>query len=214
MEIEHINDDTIRVTIRRNDLDEMGVSFVELMTDQRRVEAFFHQIIDEADLGDQFKDTESVMFQVMPNAEGFDLIISKEPYVNEDLIKDFDHVPSEDWKLLEELAKEKKQQKDEATENEEASIFPIFEFANFESLLQLAARLTDHPSETFLLKMKDKYYLIFDDESVLSDEAAVEIDFAVVLEYGTQTPYTPEYVLEHGELLIDGNVFEILREYF
>lgn len=77
MEMEHINDDLIKVLIDTEDLEERGIDFLDLIGDQSRIEKFFYSILEEVDVDRHFHDTEAVTFQVIPNSEGLELYISR-----------------------------------------------------------------------------------------------------------------------------------------
>ena len=77
MEVEHINDDTVRVYIRSEDLAERGFTFVDLLGGHKEVESFFYSILEEVDVDNQFKGSEAVTFQVIPKGDGLELYISK-----------------------------------------------------------------------------------------------------------------------------------------
>ena len=60
MEMEHINENTIRVMIGHEDLEERGVSFLDLLGNHREIENFFYSILEEVDIEDQlYKDRRS-----------------------------------------------------------------------------------------------------------------------------------------------------------
>lgn len=77
MEMEHINDDLIKVLIGVDDLEERGIDFLDLIGDQSRIEKFFYSILEEVDVDQAFYDSEAVTFQVIPSAEGLELYISR-----------------------------------------------------------------------------------------------------------------------------------------
>lgn len=77
MEVEHINDDTVRVYIRSEDLAERGFTFVDLLGGHKEIENFFYSILEEVDVDNQFRGSEAVTFQVVPKGDGLDLYISK-----------------------------------------------------------------------------------------------------------------------------------------
>lgn len=77
MEMEHINDDLIKVLIGVEDLEERGIDFLDLIGDQSRIEKFFYSILEEVDVDQAFYDSEAVTFQVIPSAEGLELYISR-----------------------------------------------------------------------------------------------------------------------------------------
>ncbi|HJF19596.1 MAG TPA: adaptor protein MecA [Enterococcus columbae] len=78
MEVEHINDDTVRVYIRNEDLAARGFTFIDLLGGHREIESFFYSILEEIDVDDQFKGSEAVTFQVLPRGDGLELYITKD----------------------------------------------------------------------------------------------------------------------------------------
>lgn len=66
MEMEYINENTIRVFIDTDDLIERGISFMDIMSNQNEVEHFFMSILEEVDVSQKFQHTEAITFQVMP----------------------------------------------------------------------------------------------------------------------------------------------------
>lgn len=77
MEMERINDDTIRVVVTNDDLAERSISIVDLLGNQDEIEEFFYNILEEVDVDGDFEDNEAVTFQVLPNRNGLELFISK-----------------------------------------------------------------------------------------------------------------------------------------
>ena len=77
MDMERINDNTIRVSIGNEDLEERGITFLDLLGNQKQIESFFYSILEEVDVDEQFQETDSVTFQVLPNQDGLELFISK-----------------------------------------------------------------------------------------------------------------------------------------
>lgn len=77
MEMEKINDNTMRVTLGKEDLDERGISLIDLMGNQHDVEDFFYSILDEVDTDHEFQDNGAVTFQLVPSGDGVELFITK-----------------------------------------------------------------------------------------------------------------------------------------
>ena len=77
MEMEHINENTIRVLIQGEDLVARGITFIDLLGNHQEIESFFYQILEEVDVEEQFIGSEAVTFQVLPKGDGLELIISK-----------------------------------------------------------------------------------------------------------------------------------------
>ena len=77
MEMERINDDTIRVVVTNDDLAERSISVIDLLGNQEEIERFFYNILEEVDVNHDFENNEAVTFQVLPNRNGLELFISK-----------------------------------------------------------------------------------------------------------------------------------------
>lgn len=77
MEMEKINDNTMRVTLGKEDLAERGISLIDLIGNQHDVEDFFYSILDEVDTDHEFQDNGAVSFQLVPSGDGVELFITK-----------------------------------------------------------------------------------------------------------------------------------------
>lgn len=77
MEMERINENTIRVVIGNDDLTERGITVLDLLGNHKQIEGFFYSILEEVDVDHQFQDNDAVTFQVLPNRNGLELFISK-----------------------------------------------------------------------------------------------------------------------------------------
>ncbi|MDO4912021.1 MAG: adaptor protein MecA [Lactobacillus sp.] len=77
MEIQHINANTIKIKLTNEELNQRGLKMLDLFNNQRKVQDFFMKILDEADLGEEFSQNEPLTFQVMPQPNGLDLLVTK-----------------------------------------------------------------------------------------------------------------------------------------
>ncbi|WP_027107476.1 adaptor protein MecA [Ligilactobacillus ceti] len=77
MEMEKINANTIRVLIENEDMIERGLTVLDLLGNHKDIEKFFYEILEEVDTDHEFRDTEAVTFQVMPDRNGLELFITK-----------------------------------------------------------------------------------------------------------------------------------------
>ena len=64
MEMEHINENTIRVLIKNEDLAARGITFLDLLGNRKEIEKFFYSILEEVDVEEEFKGSDAVTFQV------------------------------------------------------------------------------------------------------------------------------------------------------
>lgn len=217
MEIEHIDEDTIRVRIKNADLEARGYTFLDLMGNQQQIEEFFYVILEEVDLDDQFKDSEAVTFQVMPNPAGLELLISKDSEVHDNLVSNVE------FENFDELFLEQELEELEEIEDEEMNVEfndleeereLVVEFNTFEQMIQLAQNLRVINGFSSLYQLDNKYYLDFylmeDDFSFKSSDENI----AIILEYGIKSKLTSDILAEHAELLIEDNALRTIHHYF
>ena len=78
MKYERSNENTIKVWITSGDLKKREVNILDLMNDKNKVENFFYSILEEVDDNHDFQNNDLVSFQILPESDGFQMIISKD----------------------------------------------------------------------------------------------------------------------------------------
>jgi len=75
MEMERINENTIRVLVDNDDLSARGITILDLLGDHQQIEDFFYSILKEVDTDHQFQNNDAVTFQVMPTNNGILILL-------------------------------------------------------------------------------------------------------------------------------------------
>lgn len=215
MEIEHINEDTIRVIIENTDLEERGITFLDLLGNQKQIEKFFYSILEEVDIDEEFQESEAVTFQVMPNNNGLELFISKGANFKEDLNQIdslSEQTPLEDTENqnVEDLIDEVEEY--DIEDNETRDVIVVLK--SFEQMIQLAQSLYLESGASNLYTFNDNYYLhlvFFVDEM---NEKTSEEELAIALEYGEKSSISSEVLNEYAERIMKTNALELTRFYF
>lgn len=219
MEMERINDDTILVRIENEDLQERGTSVSELLANPTEIEEFFHSILVEMDVIDQFEDSEGMSFQVMPNPEGIELYVTK--YVEKrDIEADSERfvrnlVDTIQHSLGHRMGKPKKEKKVEASVEEEKKLEPLdctVFFDSFEDFVQLAKMYPYNVQKSSLYRYSNYYFLhVYQDVFGGEDFTA---DLALLREFGEFSRVSWEVVQEYGEVMIKEKAIETAKKYF
>lgn len=211
MEIEHINEDTIRVKIDNDDLLERGVTFLDLLGNQQQIEQFFHSILDEVDIDDSFKDSDALTFQVMPKNNGMELFITKGAQMTEDLI---DYLDDEVMKELE-ASQHQKNKRDHKDEGESLEEFVLM-FDNIEQAIMLAQDIELEYLEATLYRESTNYYLSlrFNDHGNELTETYKHLLRAKALEFAQLSPVSSDVVAEYAQPIIKQNALRVLLEHF
>ena len=158
MEMEHINENTIRVLIKSEDLAARGITFLDLLGNHNEIENFFYSILEEVDIDEEFKGSEAVTFQVLPKGDGLELFISKNlPPEGMENFDDMSDGSTED--ITDMLKKHVASQLQETESQPELGNRFIFELNSFEAMVQLASEVYLDSVTTNLYQMNDRYYL-------------------------------------------------------
>ena len=219
MEMERINDDTILVRIENEDLLERGTSVPELLANPTEIEEFFHSILVEMDVIDQFEDSEGMSFQVMPNPEGIELYVTK--FVEKkDIEADSERfvrnlVDTIQHSLGHRMGKPKKEKKVETPFETEKTLEPLdctVFFDSFEDFVQLAKLYPYNVQKSSLYRYSNYYFLhVYQDVFGGEDFTA---DLALLREFGEFSRVSWEVIQEYGEVMMKEKAIETAKKYF
>lgn len=213
MEMEHINENTIRVLIKSEDLAARGITFLDLLGNHNEIENFFYSILEEVDIDEEFKGSEAVTFQVLPKGDGLELFISKN--LPPEGMENFDEMNDEaNEDITDMLKKHVAAQLQESEQAEDIGNRFVFELLRFEDMIQLASEVYLDSVATNLYQMSNHYYIEirFMDADVTDIE--VENALSYLMEFAQRTSVTPEVLSEYGELIMENDALELTRFYF
>ncbi len=230
MEMERINDNTIRVMVENDDLKDRGTSVRDLLSDRSKIETFFYNILAELDTDQDFVDNEKVSFQVLPNQNGLELFISR---LDDDdalgaflstLGQDEESVSekaADDMAPIDDLSLEKKQALQER--DRESTVLPsssvtgrieVVELSDFEGLLSLVALLNEFGGRSSVYLYQGRYYLSLDARYLEMTSNEMNALMATLVEYGRFSKLSDSFLAEHGEVLFEGNGIHSLNRIF
>lgn len=227
MEMERVDDNTIRVVLGADDLEERGVTMLDLLGNHQQIEKFFYSILEEVDADHMFANNDAVTFQVMPNKDGLELLISKlDDDEKEDktaLTKALTNRVTKNQHQLNDLQK-LLQTSDADGDGDDLNRYlqdedvdyrdVVLKLDDFEAMIQLADALRLEAGVSNLYRYKNDFYIelvLFTDEmrEMTPDDALV-----IAHEYGNKTKVTPEILSEYGEKIMDQTALELTRHYF
>ena len=242
MQVDHINENTIRVRINKDELAHRGLKVLDLLGDKEKIQQFFYSILSEVDTDHTFNQGVPVTFQVMPNNGGLDLMITKikpddadnlrqmiEP-MNSDTNQTqaepdsrrsfFDLDPKDDVNT--ELDPIKEEQL-ESSNQDNAANTQYWKFQNYHSysfdklgnIVELADSLKVSDLASSLYYLRGKYYL----KLAFLDENYAELKpadtWAIANEYGIKIDDEEmKTVKETGKCLLNRDALEYIRYYF
>lgn len=220
--MEHINENTIRVLIESADLEERGVTFLDLLGNHKQIENFFYSILEEVDVDEQFHESDAITFQVLPNGNGLELFISKGGPLNDQL--DFssasENLNSDEFsqyikkQMVQNLDKSEDKTDEYVSNSENETKEIVLRFNQFEDMIELSKMMHLDTALSNLFLYKEGYYLnlvFFINEMT---ERSADEEIALALEFSDKTPVTQGILEEYGKLIMGKNALEITRHYF
>ena len=213
MEVEHVNENMIRVFLANHDLEERGVDVLDLLGNRKQIESFFYSILEEVDTDHKFSKDQAVTFQVMPNTKGLELLITKIPSEMDDKTTDF-NLLDEDSAKTEVEAKATEDTTDSATSSTAKQQVILVSFDQFEDFVDLSRNLVLEAGQSDLYQYQGRFYLkltLFVDE--LRNLNVDDIQ-AIAAEYGNLETQAPDTIAEFGQEVMSQTALELARYYF
>ena len=220
MEIERINEHTIKFFISYVDVEERGFNREDIWFNREKSEELFWEMMDEVHQKEDFSFDGPLWIQVQALEKGLEVVVTKAQITKDGTRFE---IPFPDEKLkdltvsehLEELLDHYFTYDDNKVDvYKEESIQVIVEFNDIEDVIEFA-RLSwlDHIT-TKLLHFQDKYYLATDFPFEYLTEEEIEDFISIMLEYSNEAPFTLAYLEEYGKVIIADDVQTVLREHF
>ena len=237
MQVDHINNNTIRVRIGKQELANRGLKVLDLLGDKNKIQHFFYSILDEIDTDHSFSQDAPVTFQVMPNNGGLDLLITKVTEKDRNnLAQLFDNDFADNGNkknndarksfldLEPENEEEDKEDSSEPADSSQPKVKKQFWklqkkqaycFNDLDQVTELADSLEASDLSSSLYFERGKFYL----ELIFTDQEYSEIKpadaWAIANEYGIKVK-TSEMarVRINGKCLLSHDALDRLRQYF
>ena len=226
MEIERINENTIKFYISYVDIEDRGFEREEIWYNRERSEQLFWQMMDEVNYKEDFSVEGPLWIQVQALEKGLEIIVTKAQVSKngeklelqtEDGNKLDIPVDKKVENMLEDKFGKAADDSDEESEDmEEDNMWIIVKFNEFEDVIQLShyfQSFTESAEET-LYHYRDNYYLYMEfSEDTLDDNLQEDI-ISQVFEFATDSEVTVHLLEEYGKKIFETNTFEQVRSYF
>jgi adapter protein MecA 1/2 len=222
MEIERINENTVKFYISYGDIEDRGFDREEIWYNRERSEELFWEMMDEVHQEEDFGIEGPLWIQVQALDKGLEVLVTRaqvskdgqrfELPIPEDKLKE---LPVDE--RIEELLDQHFQIKQDQDEDTEVALDFTLKFSDFEDAISLSHRLKDMPVEhltTKLLAFENKYFLYIKFSEEHFSEEEIDNLLSILLEYADESRMTVHRLEEYGNIVVDQNVFETLSAYF
>ncbi len=225
MEIERINEHTVKFYITYGDIEDRGFDREEIWYNRERSEELFWEMMDEVHHQEEFSVEGPLWIQVQALEKGIEVVVTK-AQLSKDGQK-FDLTSSEDKSvdlpvddnietLLDQHFQTKRTKTTDTQEDEIEEIDSlqfIIRFNDLEDVISLSHRvdLTDINNKLFFFE--NRYYLFVDFKEDIEEED-LDNTLSLLLEYGQESQLTIHRIMEYGKEIIAENALVIIRHHF
>lgn len=221
MQIKYIDENTIRVSINKEELSARGLKVLDLLGNKEKIQEFFYSILSEVDADHSFTRDTPVSFQVMPNNNGLDLLITKVNDLNNpDLRQMIGAADSDEEQLVPneffDLDQEQVDSEIESITSQDNYIKShSYRFNDLGEVIELANSLQTFNLASSLYLYKDTYFmkLLFVDENYF--DINPKDAWLIANEYGIRVSDDQMRVVQNqGQCIIQADALGILKKYF
>ncbi len=218
MEIERINENTVKFYISYGDIEKRGFDREEIWYNRDRSEELFWEMMDEVHEEEDFTVEGPLWIQIQALEKGLEILVTRAHLSKEghkfDLPID-DPANSVDVKI-ESMLEEHFQNNhtiDEQLTEDDALEF-VLSFKDFEDVIALSKTNAIQGVLTKLYSFENIYYLYveFPDGEFVEEE--IDNKLSIILEYADESPVTIHRLEEYGKVIIPKDVFPTVSQYF
>ncbi|MCT2535657.1 adaptor protein MecA [Aquibacillus koreensis] len=223
MEIERINENTVKFYISYLDIEDRGFDREEIWYNREKSEQLFWQVMDEVNYNeDDFNIDGPLWIQVQALDKGLEIVVTKAQ-----ISKDGHNLelPMENGKTIdmpvdekiESLLDEKfgSHDDEDSEDHEQDDLSFVLSFADFEHVIQLSHYFdTVEGFSNSLYHFDNKYFLQLEfDAEVLTDEEQENI-LSQLLEFGQESSITIYRLAEYGKVIFEEDAMTQVKQYF
>ncbi|MCG3089658.1 adaptor protein MecA [Sporosarcina cyprini] len=216
MEIERINENTVKFYLSYIDIEERGFTREEVWYNRDKSEELFWEMMDEINDETEFEIEGPLWIQVHAMNNGIEVTVTRAqmPADGDDMEMPFGM--DDPRKMFQEdsaIFGKADTLPDEVNDEPEEWTSDMFVFTDFEELISMSRELSNYTVHTSLYQFEEKYYLYVEyDED--SDDARKTDFCSVMTEHGALSNVTIHRLEEYGHVIMESDVFETIQTYF
>ena len=218
MEIERINENTVKFYISYGDIEKRGFDREEIWYNRDRSEELFWEMMDEVHEEEDFTVEGPLWIQIQALEKGLEVLVTRAQLSKDgqkfDLPID-DSANSVDLKIESMLNEhfQSEQSMDEQAMEDEALQF-VLVFQDFEEIVALSKTNGVNGVITKLYSFENKYYLYVEFPEGEFEEDKIDNILSILLEYSDESRVTIHRIEEYGSVIIPDDVFTTVNQYF
>lgn len=215
MDIERVNENTIKLFITYRDIEDRGYSREEIWYNRAKGEELFWDMIGEINTDDYFDLDGPIWIHVNASEHGLEVIVTR-ANLNGDgesnsLLSSFEEHRDAAHNKLDESIFDSFDE-DESQEHQGITNISIYKFKDIDEIIPVANRLVSYGLPSSLFKFEKYYYVAVDFADVEKEER--QNIRSIINEYLISSKLTIYRLQEYGETIMADNCFETVIEHF
>ncbi|HZH59544.1 MAG TPA: adaptor protein MecA [Metabacillus sp.] len=222
MEIERINENTVKFYISYLDIEERGFDRDEIWYNRDRSEELFWEMMDEVHEEEEFMVEGPLWIQVQALDKGLEVIVTKaqvskdgqklELPISDEKLKELP-VDENIESLLDQHFNKSSDSQDDHMEDMEQQLQFVLKFNDLEHIISLSKYSLLNGMTNHLYTLDQQYYLYIEFEDEVSDEE-IENTLSILLEYGQESRVTIHRLEEYGKVISKDHALTVIRKHF
>lgn len=215
MDIERVNENTLKLFISYRDIEDRGYSREEIWYNRAKGEELFWDMIGEINTEDYFDLDGPIWIHVNASEQGLEVIVTRASISSDgepQLLSNFDDQrESTDFKNKDSLFDSIE---DESSNGyQQFSSVYTYKFKDIDEIIPLAKRAISFGIPSSLYKFENSYYVAVD-FSTIDDKNVRQNYKSIINEYLNSSKLTIYRLQEYGEMIMQDNCFESVIQYF
>ena len=216
MDIERINENTLKLFITYSDIEDRGYSREEIWYNRSKGEELFWDVIGEVNTDDYFDLDGPIWIHINASEQGLEVIVTRANLHSDQETNAMMDSFEENREVAEQL-REMENVIFESFDNETDEDMEItnarFMFKDIDELVPLAKRIVSFGLSSSLYKFEERYYLHVD-FTHLAEQRERKNALALIKEYLKPSRLTIYRLQEYGDVIMENHCFETTLEYF
>lgn len=215
MDIERINDHTIKLFITYRDIEDRGYSREEIWYNRSKGEELFWDVMNEVNTEDYFDLEGPIWIHINASEQGLEVIVTRAANGadTESVLNHFEESQEIASQLNEMEATLLETMENDEKEDSTSLVHARYKFKDIDELIPVAKRLIQYNLAASLYKMDNDYYVCVDLSS-LEDVYDRRNVLSILKEFLQPTKLTIHRIEEYGQAIMLEDCFEKVLYYF
>ncbi|MBE1557158.1 adaptor protein MecA [Sporosarcina limicola] len=217
MEIERVNENTVKFFLSYIDIEERGFTREEVWYNREKSEELFWEMMDEVNDESEFEVEGPLWIQVHAMSGGIEVTVTRAQMTEDGEPLDSPFGMGDSRKMFQPNSGMFDELEDEYPDiNGEtlAWLENMFVFNEFDDLIPMASRMAVYDVQTSLYSFEDKFYLYLEYDTETMEDARKTDLFSVLSEFGAPSNMTIHRIKEYGNVIMESDVFTKVQHYF